>query len=102
MLSLALAGKQRKAILMGWSGELSQVLLLCAVASREHVARFWKVFSFQYAFASVLQTLYFKRFRGMSVILHFLLQDKLVTVVPSSIVNQESNGSMCDCLCSVS
>lgn len=83
---------------MGWRGELSQVLLLCAVPSREHMARFWQVFFLFSMLLPLFCKLCISKDLGrMSVILHFLLQDKLVVAVPS-IVNQESNGTMCDCL----
>lgn len=49
---------------MGWRRELFQVLLLCAVASREHMVRLWVVFFlFNMLLQVFLQTLYFERFR---------------------------------------
>lgn len=57
---------------MGWGGELSQGLLLSAMASRKHncqVLEGWGFF--QYAFASFLQNLYFKIFRKNICIITF-------------------------------
>lgn len=82
---------------MEWGGELSQGLLLCAVASQV-----LEGFFFLICFCKVfLQILYLRRLRKNVCDTKFPLQDNLIAGVSSPTVNQESNGSMCDCLCSV-